>query len=164
MMDMEMPNLFLLALGLALFLLVFRRPRGQPRRPSSSDVGPNAAPVRDELDGLAVRLQEISREQMARLDTKMRILQQLLAEADRKIEALKAAGAVPAPPALTAAGAGRPDGPPPASNALHERIFAMADRGAPLSEIAASAGLPDGEVELILGLRAGRGGAGVPPG
>lgn len=152
-MAMESPSLPLLLLGLVLFLFVFLRPRGGARGSARSSAtsagGLDAAPLRDELDGLTARLQEISREQIARMDTKMRMLNQLLAEADRKIEALKAAGgakdAAPVPD--------MPAPPPRPSNPLHDRIFLLADRGMPLSEIASASGLPQGEVELILGLR-----------
>jgi hypothetical protein len=152
---MESPSFLFFVGALLLFLFVFLRPRAQLRQRAEAarPAGGESEEVRRELDGLAIQLQELSREQMARLDTKMKVLNQMLVDAERTIAELKAATAearaqgVAAPPAATA--------PPKPVDPLHERIFALAQRGAPLAEIAAATGLPAGEVELILGLQGG---------
>ena len=151
---METPNLLLLLFGLGLFLFVFYRPRAGLRRGPATGAEPDPREVHQELDSVVVRLQEVSREQLARLDTKIQILNQLVGEADRKIGELKALagsrGAAPAPEAQP------PEPPPRPVNPLHERVFGLADGGAPFSQIAAETGLSAGEVDLILGLRGGR--------
>lgn len=100
--------------------------------------------VRDGLDKLAVEIQELSRESIARLDTKIKILQALLTEADVRIARLQ--GAPPPPP--TPKGAALP---------VQKKVFDLADRGASVADIGRETGLERGEVELILGMR------GLPP-
>lgn len=153
---MESPSFLFFIGAMLLFLFVFLRPRaGQRKRAEAARPGGDGPdPVRQELDGLAVQLQELTREQIAKLDTKMKVLNQMLVDAERTIGDLKSATAaaqtVGAPPA--AAGAA----PPKLVNPLHERIAALARRGAPVAEISVATGLPSGEIELILGLQGDR--------
>ena len=96
--------------------------------------------VKDSLDQLAVEIQELSRESIARLDTKIKMLQALLTEADVRIAKLQ--GAPPPPP--TPKGAATP---------VQQKVFDLADRGATVADIGRETGLERGEVELILGIR-----------
>ncbi|MBI2932455.1 MAG: hypothetical protein HYY16_12455 [Planctomycetes bacterium] len=100
--------------------------------------------ARDQLQRLLADIQELSREHVARLDTKIRMLQQLLAEADARIRELR--GLAAQPPM-------NPPAPTKPSNPLHERVYALADAGKSIAEIGGETGLERGEVELILGLR-----------
>lgn len=102
--------------------------------------------AREQLGRLLTDMQDLSREHIARLDTKTRMLQQLLGEADAKIRDLRAAIDRSAP-------AAPPQQPSKPSNPLHERVYALADGGATPDAICAETGLEKGEVELILGLR-----------
>ena len=105
------------------------------------------APV--ELEQLLTEIQEISREQIAKLDTKIRVLNQLLLDCDRKKKELegllqKSGGSsAPAPSPL----------PSKPSNPLHTKVYTLQDSGKDLTEICTATGLEKGEVELILGLR-----------
>ena len=104
---------------------------------------------REELERLLTDIQDLSREHIARLDTKIRMLDQLLLECDRKKRDLEALlGRDPA--------AGTP-APPPApmrpANPLHEQVYSLKDSGKEVADICTATGLEKGEVELILGLR-----------
>jgi hypothetical protein len=110
---------------------------------------PGDAPARAELERLLAEIQDLSREHIARLDTKIRLLNQLLLDCDRKQKELEALlSRAPAPPAVAA----RP------ANPLHDQVYALHDSGKNLLEICGATGLEKGEVELILGLRR------MPPG
>ena len=98
--------------------------------------------ARDSMEALFVQLQEFSRETLAKLDTKVRVLNELLTRAEARIEELKRLSA-----AAPAAPASKP------ANPLHEKVFRLADGGRASTDIAAETGLERGEVELILGLR-----------
>ncbi|HXG61470.1 MAG TPA: hypothetical protein VNO22_08855 [Planctomycetota bacterium] len=148
------PTIWLVALAAAVFagvaLLRFR-PRGVARggRPGSfADAGELA---RAELERLVVEIQDLSREHIARLDAKIRLLSQLLAECDRKqkeIESLLGRTS-PSAPARTEAVPSAARAP----NPLHEQVYTLRDAGKDLLEICSATGLEKGEVELILGLR-----------
>ncbi len=124
-----------LFLGVALPLL---------RRRRSPEAALSEAPARAELERLLTEIQDLSREHIARLDTKIRLLNQLLLDCDRRQRDLEALLARPLP---AAASSPRPPNP------LHERIYSLHDAGKDLIEICGATGLEKGEVELILGLR-----------
>jgi len=139
------------ALFLALWTFRFRRrPVGLASKPGSfSDA---AELARDELERLLAEIQEVSREHVARLDTKIRLLNQLLAECDHKkkeLEALIGRSPAAAPPSDPPPGAKTPKPP----NPLHDQVYSLQDAGKDVGEICATTGLEKGEVELILGLR-----------
>jgi hypothetical protein len=154
---------WMLALVGLLFVAVVL-PRLRRRRPAASEglgtFDPARRDPRHELENLLNDIQDLSREQIARLDTKIRMLNQLLVECDQKKreleELIRRSGAsAPAP--------GMPDPAPPApparpANPLHEQVYALQDSGRELQEICGATGLEKGEVELILGLRR------MPPG
>jgi hypothetical protein len=138
------------ALFVAVILPRLRRRRDGPQELLGS-FGGSAGGAREELERLLTEIQDLSREHIARLDTKIRMLNQLLLECDQKkreLEALlgKTEGAATAePPAKTPAAR--------ASNPLHDQVYSLQDSGKEILDICAATGLEKGEVELILGLR-----------
>ncbi|MHC4178596.1 MAG: DUF6115 domain-containing protein [Planctomycetota bacterium] len=104
-----------------------------------------------------VQMHETARELSAQLDSKMRALQALIAEADRAAARLEAAAAK-SPDDLRQPA---PSDPQPTTQAealksarrRQEEIYTLADYGLDAAEIARRVGSPVGEVELILGLR-----------
>jgi hypothetical protein len=145
------PNpLFIIGVVVALFIAVVvprlrrrRRPEGPP--PGTFDAGTRDA--RYELDRLLTDIQDLSREQIAKLDTKIRMLNQLLLECDHKKRELEdllgRAPSTPTPPTI----------PQRPSNPLHDQVYSLQDSGKDLDAICSATGLEKGEVELILGLR-----------
>jgi hypothetical protein len=138
------------ALFIAVVLPRLRRRRDGPQETLGS-FGPSSAGPREELERLLTEIQDLSREHIARLDTKIRMLNQLLLECDQKKRELEAllGGKAPAAPAAAekSAPAAR------AANPLHEQVYTLQDSGREVLDICAATGLEKGEVELILGLR-----------
>ncbi len=137
------------ALFVAIVLPRLRRRRDGPVETLGS-FGSSAGGAREELERLLTEIQDLSREHIARLDTKIRMLNQLLMECDQKkreLEALlgKAGG--------TAAESAPKAPPAKASNPLHDQVYSLQDSGKEILDICAATGLEKGEVELILGLR-----------
>jgi hypothetical protein len=160
-----------MALLVGLLLLVvftarLRRRRKQVEaaaREAASDRRP-AAGGREALERMALDLEEVARSISALLDTRMRMLERLIRDADQRIETLKATGGgTTGTPALPPAAAGLeqpppppPPAPPPVKREMlahHAGIFSLADQGLSVSEIAEKTGCPHGEVELVLSLR-----------
>lgn len=114
--------------------------------------------VERQMEGLLVELTEMTRQMSAQLDTRSAKLELLLKEADQKIAQLKQVQqTLPSVPSVTspafeavrepiAAPTSEPD---PA----HAQVYALADQGRRVSEIAAELSRPSGEIELILALR-----------
>jgi len=137
----------------ALFVAVVL-PRLRRRKDGAQETlgsfGASAGGAREELERLLTEIQDLSREHIARLDTKIRMLNQLLLECDQKKRELedvlaRAGGAAPAAPA--------PAAPSRPANPLHSQVYTLQDSGKELLDICAATGLEKGEVELILGLR-----------
>jgi hypothetical protein len=95
--------------------------------------------IEDDLQELVLEIQELTRKNIAILDTKIRILQQLIVDADARIQALR--GELPSA------------GGKPQKTALHQKVYEMADRGLDAHLIGRELGMERGEVDLILGLR-----------
>jgi type II secretory pathway component PulM len=141
--------LVLVAVFVAVILPRLRRRRDGPQELLGS-FGGSAGGAREELERLLTEIQDLSREHIARLDTKIRMLNQLLLECDQKkreLETLlgKAGGATTEPAAKNSAAR--------ASNPLHDQVYSLQDSGKEILDICAATGLEKGEVELILGLR-----------
>jgi len=137
------------ALFVAVILPRLRRRRDGPQELLGS-FGGSAGGAREELERLLTEIQDLSREHIARLDTKIRMLNQLLLECDQKkkeLEALlgKTGAAAAAEPAA------KPSARP--SNPLHDQVYSLQDSGKEILDICAATGLKKGEVELMLGLR-----------
>lgn len=138
--------LVVVALFVAVVLPRLRR-RGDGPRETLGSFGASAGGAREELERLLTEIQDLSREHIARLDTKIRLLNQLLLECDQKKRELEALlGKAPAAPAEKAPAAR-------ASNPLHDQVYSLQDSGKEILDICAATGLEKGEVELILGLR-----------
>jgi hypothetical protein len=131
----------------------------------SSFGGPSLAQQRNferQMSNLLLELTEMSRTMSASLDTRAARLEALLDEADRKIaqlEQMRQGGNVPSTsvPQMTIART-EPEPPEPAHptddvESQHEQVYALADQGCSLQEIAQRLNQPDGEIELILSLR-----------
>ena len=162
--------LIALAVGLMLWSTRRRVARSQRHasRPTLADQG--IGDVRQQMERLLVELHDISREMNARLDTKIRVLSNLINEADERIRRLEAlvsqvgmreatgtasrSGRAEPPPAHGAASgpAARNPAPQPPPERYAE-IYALADKGLDAQQIAQQTSTPTGEVELILGLR-----------
>ena len=140
--------LVIAALFVAVILPRLRRRRDGPQELLGS-FGGSAGGPREELERLLTEIQDLSREHIARLDTKIRMLNQLLLECDQKKKELEAL--------LGKAGAAAPEAAPKnsarASNPLHDQVYSLQDSGKEILDICAATGLEKGEVELILGLR-----------
>ncbi|MBI3854662.1 MAG: hypothetical protein HY293_03105, partial [Planctomycetes bacterium] len=137
--------LIIAALFVAVILPRLRRRRDGPQETLGS-FGASAGGAREELERLLTEIQDLSREHIARLDTKIRMLNQLLLECDQKKRELEALlGKTPS--AEKSAPAPRP------ANPLHDQVYSLQDSGKEILDICAATGLEKGEVELILGLR-----------
>lgn len=134
------------ALFIAVVLPRLRRRQDGPRETLGS-FGSAAGGAREELERLLTEIQDLSREHIARLDTKIRMLNQLLLECDQKKRELEAL--------LGKAGIAPAETPAPAkpANPLHDQVYSLQDSGKEILDICAATGLEKGEVELILGLR-----------
>ncbi|MBI3097457.1 MAG: hypothetical protein HYY93_04310 [Planctomycetes bacterium] len=168
------------AVGAALWLVSTLFKARQRIPPPTRELDPvTRHEVEQSLDDIFVRLQDYSRETLAKLDTKVRLLNQLVGEAERREKSLRellarlppesvpstpgretdaAPSRIPpsaAPPA--AAPVERRETPPPPLeppvDRRRERVCAMADEGRTLREITLATGLQTGEVEMILNLR-----------
>jgi hypothetical protein len=104
--------------------------------------------AREELEHLIVQMQEVAREQIAKADGKIRMLNHLLQECDTKKKELETL--LSKAPELPTRSTPPPQRP---SNPLHDKVFSLQDKGLPLSQICRETGLEIGEVEMILGLR-----------
>jgi hypothetical protein len=142
------PWLIVLGMGILYALVLVQRAKMKRRERGvdlgAKDEGAGKREARDSMDALFLQLQEFSRDTLARLDTKVRVLNELLARAEARIEELKK---LSASPQVSAPSPSRP------ANPLHEKVHRLRDEGKSAPEIAASTGLERGEVEMILGLR-----------
>ena len=143
----------LLAVGDLFFIVVLprlrrRRSPAASERPGTFDAA--SGTMRDELERLLAEIQDLSREQIARLDTKIRLVNQLLIECDQKKKELETLLG-----RAVGAGLSKLEAPPPPrpANPLHDQVYALRDAGKNLFDICSATGLEKGEVELILGLR-----------
>ena len=118
-----------------------RAPRNSARE--SLEAIRERSDIQDSLSRLVIDIQDLSRKNIAILDSKIRYLQQLIVDADARIKTLKALQDPAAAPT--------PDAPP--ATQLHQKVFDLADRGLDAHKIGRELGLERGEVELIMGLR-----------
>jgi len=164
---------FLLALALTVAVLLMRShrylarqrrenagtsPPGATVQRGPARVGPHTA-APPEVANWEVHMHETARDLMGQLDSKMRALQALTADADRAAARLEAAIDQAAEPAIVPeAGPStrqQPDANPPDTPAAPHRrdeISMLSNYGYDAAEIARRTGLPVDEVERVLGL------------
>ncbi len=178
-----------LVLGLMIMMLVFMRmrirerskPKTRETKESIREAQTSTDSFQDSVQKLLVEMQETGRELIGRVDTKARVLDQLIQEADQKAAQLKelveraeraadqaarsaAAAAASAANQVAETRAARDDvrrapEPPEDSRTLAVRdtrtraVYACADRGLNSIQIEKETGLPRGEVELMLRMR-----------
>lgn len=131
------------------------------RRPPPARLQPAPAPRESQaVKAMGDLLEEVRRTNQwmtENLDRRVAELKILLAEADRRADemAQRARRAEPSmPPPAAPAGLPNPtDEVGPELRAVFETVYAKADHGKPLTDIARETGLNKGAVNLILGLR-----------
>lgn len=153
--------MFVAAAAAATFVVLTGLQRFKRRRESldapmpSSDAVPSQ-PMPQAAERWQVDLHDFTREVEARLDTKLAVLQRLLAAADERIAHLESLGLDESPREKTSSVAGPHFSKleaAPQGQARTAAIFAMADAGNNAASIANRLGTPIAEVELILSLR-----------
>lgn len=141
---------------LAVIYLLLRKPhrRGDPlSSPPGLSLSQQRAVERD-MNNLLVELSEMARQISAQLDNRATKLELLIKDADDRIAQLRASMDQPsAPPGEDSAGESPPP-PAPANDPRHEEVYRLADEGRSARQIADDLGRPNGEIELILALRA----------
>ena len=121
--------------------------------------GPTARSARPDasvraMGDLLAELKRTSDSMAASLDRRAADLRALIAEADKRLALLEAAPTPVVPPARPVSGPPSPgDDVAPDLKAMFGVVYAKADEGKPVTEIARDTGLSKGSVQLILGLR-----------
>ena len=114
--------------------------------------------VERQMESLLVELTEMTRQMSAQLDTRSAKLELLLKEADQKIAQMRQLqqGLPSVTSATTPAFEATPEpiaSPMSEPDPAHAQVYALADQGKNVKEIAAELSRPSGEIELILALR-----------
>jgi hypothetical protein len=102
---------------------------------------------REMLDKLLVDIQEVSREWIGKLDSRIRMVNQVVIDADLKKKELEEA--IKRAMDVLKSFPSKTEGIHP----LHQQVFECADQGMDINQICKVTGLEKGEVEMILGLR-----------
>lgn len=153
------------ALGIAVLAMAWVTFRAGRRRKDPLDRPPAFASlsqqraVEREMQNLLVELEQMVRTMNAQLDTRAAKIEQLIADADARIAALRRLQGKPDsavepadyPPLRIAQD--EPNLEPGDMDPRHAEIYALADGGMSSSEIARKLDRPSGEIELILALR-----------
>ena len=148
--------LVVVVLALAIVIIVprmLRRKRKTPERPFERISTDSSA--KNTMEGLIVQLHDVGRELKAQLDTKMKTLDILIQEADKKIQSLRAVLGKETAEAAAPHAAAVTQPPPPAENLSKEQlqVYQLSDAGERIVNIARRTGLQPGEIKLILELR-----------
>jgi hypothetical protein len=152
----ELKGTIAIAMGvLGLAYLMYRSSAKKRRHdPLDRPSGPSLAQQRSverQMQGLLVEMAEMARQISAQLDTRAAKLEELIRQADERIERMaaeKASSPVQAGPSE------RVEPPPPDAVAPeHQKIYKLADAGMSTPDIAREMAWPRGEVELVLSLR-----------
>ena len=159
MNDSKMWVILGVTLCASIYLLVLRplmrRKKDPLERPPAFASLSRQRDVEREMQNLLVELSEMARQITAQLDTRAKKLEMLIQDADRRIAELKSLPSGAESAASSALFKESPIAPSPAlaSDPRHSEIYALADQGRNVSEIASDLSRPTGEVELILALR-----------
>ncbi len=142
-----------------------RQKRRGPVRPSARQAKRDPRGLRagapDSIVLWEVEMQELARDLKAEIDSKMVALEQLIRDADRAANRLERAAAVTDDPDIVAV-AETPDVMPPVESnslenaGLRDQVYALADYGYSVADIASRLATQAGQVELILRLRGER--------
>jgi uncharacterized protein HemX len=165
--DGNMVVLILLVVGFSALMMVMARRRvskrgasvAASRRSRSAASGADAAAgrygIHKSMQQLLLELEELSREINSQVDTRLRALNILIQEADEKIRDLRRlqgiAGDRPEPVEHLPTAKAEPHGDE--TRERYAQVYALAEKGSTVVEIAQEIGLMSGEVELILALR-----------
>lgn len=114
--------------------------------------------VEREMQNLLVELSNMSRQISAQLDTRAAKLEELIRQADERIDALHRAAAVTTRPPDNGASYGAvpvsTPSTPPEIDPRHREVYDLIDQGRTPQEVSQQLNRPIGEIELILALRA----------
>lgn len=145
---------------LALVVLLPRMMRRKPSGGQTTGTAASSARGREQMEGLIVKMHDIAREMHAKLDTKMRVLNRLIEEANEKIRALEARGITTSPKTAEPESDKAPGGsrdvaqsPPRPDAGKYTGVYELADAGHDAVSISRKTGLQPGEIELLLELR-----------
>lgn len=134
-------------------LYAVMRPWKKRRNPSARPIGFSPAAQREiekQMTELIVELEGMARQMTAQLDTRSAKLEMLIKEADSRIAALERGNATPPSPANSAE--------TPAQSVIPDsrymQIYDLAEQGHSPRQIARQLSRQDGEIELILALKA----------
>jgi len=145
-------EIFLIGGALLLFTLAMvssMRSRARRAEPAPQPRIHARQEFRESVDKLLVELTEVGREVTARLDTKIRVLNRVIEEADERIATLEK---------LQTRTEERASSDPPGFSPLlerHARVFELAEEGKSPVDIAQALSMEPGEIEFILQLRKG---------
>lgn len=161
--------------GATAILVILTRRRAQKSRTRDARLNPRESrprvrsDVNREVGNLLLDLQAAAREITGQIDTRCRLLEAVIRDADRKIARLEKLSGPSAGPSTSASrldvtvgddsevNAALPDSPGDRrGDSLHERVYTHAEQGLNPVAIARKVGRPTGEVELILSLRPAR--------
>ena len=157
----------LVVIYLAVLRPMMRKKKDPLERPAARmGLGQQRAVERD-MQHLLVEYEQMIRNMTAGLDTRAAKLEALIREADEKLAALRAANAAAAQstngsaPAIPAAfgplftPAGAENGTQAVSaDPRTAEVYALADQGLSIRDVARRVGIPHGEIELMLNVRA----------
>lgn len=162
----NVPLMIVIVVGVSVLAMVLTRRRiaarsdGRSARRSAAlrpgtDQGAGRRELQKSMEQLLLELEELSREINGQVDTRLRALNLLIQEADGKIKELRRlqghtddegqpADRLPPP---------KQEPHPDLTSQRYARVYALAEKGRSVIEIAREMGLMTGEVELILALR-----------
>lgn len=146
-----------IALAVLTICYAMLRPLFKRRDPLERHATPSLAQqrvVEREMSNLLVELSEMTRQLNAQLDTRAAKLEQLIRDADERIALMRT---IQGSAIATSADQVAHPGEPPEVDPQHAKVYALADQGTPLQEIAQRVGLLIGEIQLILALRSSQG-------
>ncbi len=129
---------------------MFRKKKDPLEKPLNFSLSQQRA-VEREMSNLLVELSEMVRQLTSQLDTRTAKLEVLIQEAEQKIAQLRQLTSTTAATKEEASLA--PASPSQVEDPRYAEVYAMADEGQTVLEIAQKLGRPQGEVELILALR-----------
>jgi hypothetical protein len=111
--------------------------------------------LQQSMQQLLLQLEEVSREINSQVDTRLRAMNLLIQEADQKIRELRSLQGISAntPLPTRTLPPPRQEPHPEITSERYAKVYALAERGLTVVEIARELGLMTGEVELILALR-----------